>query len=231
MKRMLVSASTLIGVLLLSPALAGAHCDSLDGPVVKAARKALETGKLNPVLAWVQPGDEPAIKAAFDKTLAVRKLNPQARDLADTYFFETLVRIHRAGEGAPYTGLKPAGQNPGPAVAAADRAIEKGSVAEVEKLLTDTVRARLAEHFKAVSSKKAPGDDVAAGREWVHAYVPFFHYVEGVYAAAQAGGGHEPVGEAPAAATSCGHHSPASGHDKAGHEQAAGREMPAVHAH
>jgi hypothetical protein len=46
----------------------------------------------------------------FTKTLAVRKQSKEAKELADMYFFETLVRIHCAGEGAPYTGLKPVKQ-------------------------------------------------------------------------------------------------------------------------
>ncbi|MGH8640573.1 MAG: DUF6448 family protein, partial [Burkholderiales bacterium] len=89
------------------------HCDTLDGPVVTLARKALETGNVNHVLPWVRPEDEPEIRRAFDHALAVRKLGCEARDLADRHFFETLVRVHRAAEGAPYTGLKPAGMGPG----------------------------------------------------------------------------------------------------------------------
>ena len=97
-----------------------AHCDGMDGPVIQAARKALETGNVNPVLMWVLKDHEGEIKNAFQKTLAVRKLNPPAKELADMYFFETLVRIHRAGEGEPYTGLKPAGRALDPAIPAAD---------------------------------------------------------------------------------------------------------------
>ncbi len=108
--------------ILLVPA--GAHCDTLDGPVVVAAQKALDTGDVNPVLIWVQEKDEAQIREAFNKTLSVRKLSPEANDLADMYFFEMLVRVHRAREGAPYTGLKPAGLDRG-AVGAADKALEK----------------------------------------------------------------------------------------------------------
>jgi hypothetical protein len=89
--------------------IAQAHCDSLDGPVVNAARAALTESNVNLVLIWVQPDDESAVKHTFEKTLAVRRLNAEARELADMYFFETLVRVHRAGEGAPYIGLKPGG--------------------------------------------------------------------------------------------------------------------------
>ncbi len=186
----LVPAVAVFSLLAVAPRPARAHCDSLDGPVVRTARTALETGKLNPVLAWVRPQDEAEIKAAFTRARAVRTSGNDARALADTWFFETLVRVHRAGEGAPYTGLKPAGRDPGPAVRAADAAIEKGSPAGVEKLLVASVKEGLHERFHAVSLRKAPGDDVAAGREWVEAYVPFVHWVEGVHAAAQGAGAH-----------------------------------------
>src|SRR5687768_5192543 len=84
------------------PTTASAHCDSLDGPVVKAAQQALASRDVRAVLIWVGAGDEAEIRSAFDQTLAVRELDPRARALADRYFFETVVRVHRAGEGAPY---------------------------------------------------------------------------------------------------------------------------------
>lgn len=107
---------------------------------VMAARKALDTGNVNLVLIWARKADEPEIRSAFQKTLAVRKLNPQARELADMHFFETLVRVHRAGEGASFTGLKPAGRDLGPAIPAGDKAIVTGSTDALHKLLTDKVR-------------------------------------------------------------------------------------------
>lgn len=115
-----------------------AHCDTLDGPVVETARTALETGDVTPLLKWVQADDEKEIRTAFQKTLAVRAKGAEAKELADMYFFETLVRIHRAGEGAPYTGLKP-GADVDPAVALADRALETGSVDKLVNVLTDAM--------------------------------------------------------------------------------------------
>jgi hypothetical protein len=115
---------TAVGTTLLYSAPAHAPCDGMDGPVVKAAQEALAKNDGNLVLIRVQKNDEAEIRRAFDQTVIVRKLGPQARDLADVYFFETLVRIHRAGEGAPYTGLKPAGRDPGPAIPAADQALK-----------------------------------------------------------------------------------------------------------
>ena len=162
-----------------------AHCDTLDGPVVGAARKALENGNVNLVLIWVQKSDEAEIRNHFQKTLAVRKLNAQAKDLVDMYFFETLVRLHRAGEGAGYTGLKPAGKIE-PPIAAADKALESGKLDEVVKLISGRMHSGLERHFKEVTSKKKyKTDDIAAGRAFASAYVEYTHYVERLYDASE----------------------------------------------
>jgi hypothetical protein len=168
-----------------------AHCDGLDGPVVTAAKLALESGDVAPVLIWVSKKDEAEIQNAFQKTLAVRKLNREAKDLADMYFFETLVRIHRAGEGEPYTGLKPSGRDLGPAIPAADKAIADGKLEPLYKLLTDKTHDGLHERFKEVlKNKDFKKNDVDGGRRFVEAYVSFLHYIEALYDAAAKAGGH-----------------------------------------
>ena len=173
---------------LVAPVPALAHCDGLDGPVVKAAQRALAAGDPSLVLIWVQAKDDAEIRKAFEETLAVRTLSPRARELADRFFFETLVRVHRAGEGAPYTGLKPAGRDLGPAIPAADKAIEDGSLEAVAKLLTETMQARLREHFAEVIAAKAfTPRDVTRGRVYVGAYVQFIHFVERLYEASVTG--------------------------------------------
>ena len=187
----------LFAVVLYGPNKVLAHCDTMDGPVVKAAQRALATGNVSLVLIWVQKKDEAEIKEAFNKTLAIRKLSPAAKELADTYFFETLVRIHRAGEEAPYTGLKPAGYKPEPGIAAADKALETESAEELLKNLIETIRHGVLEHFsKVIARKNFRTDDVAAGREYVKGYVAFIHYVERLYqAAAKPAEGHYPEAE------------------------------------
>jgi len=169
-----------------------AHCDAMDGPVVTAAQKALETGNVNLVLIWVTGDAEAEIKKAFEKPFTVRKLRPEAMALADMYFFETLVRVHRAGEGAPYTGLKPAGQDLGPAIPAVDKAIENESADMLLKLVTGTVEDGIIEKFEhALAKKHFDVNNVEAGREYVKAYVVFMHYAKGIYdAAKQATEGH-----------------------------------------
>jgi len=155
------------------------HCDTLDGPLVTLARKALEEKNVNLVLPWVRPEDDPEIRHAFDHAQVVRDLGPEARSLADRHFLETVVRIHRAGEGAPFTGLKPAGLDLGPAVPAADHALKAGSADAVIKLLVDAVTAGVRARFHtAAETQRFDPNDVAAGRRYVEAYVPYVHYVE-----------------------------------------------------
>lgn len=191
----------IVATVILLPDWAVAHCDGIDGPVVRAAQKALEMENVNLVLIWVQKKDENEIKKAFQKTLAVRKLNPQAKELADMYFFETLVRIHRAGEGAPYTGLQPAGGDLGPAIPAADKALENGKVEPLLKLLTEAMQTGVREQFKQVAAKRKFGkDDVSAGRDYVKGYVQFVHYIEKIYDAAKnPAEGHYPDSQGAAA--------------------------------
>ncbi len=178
--------AVLLTILLFGSNRVFAHCDGMDGPVVTAAKKALETGNVNLVLIWVKKKDEGEIKKVFQKTLAVRKLNPEAKEFADMYFFETLVRIHRAGEGAPYTGLKPAGQDLGPAIPAADKAILDGKVDPMIKLLTGKTQEGIQGQFKKVMAKKNfKKDNVEAGQEYIEAYVVFIHYIERLYEAAK----------------------------------------------
>jgi hypothetical protein len=158
-----------------------AHCDTLEGPVVETAKKALASGDVTPLLKWVAADDEQMIRTAFQKTLDVRKLGAQAQDLADMYFFETLVRIHRAGEGAPYTGLKP-GAAVDPAVALADKALESGSVDKLVNILSDATAKGIRERFhRALKAKKHADESITAGREFVESYVIFTHYVEGLH--------------------------------------------------
>jgi hypothetical protein len=193
-------------VALTVPRSASAHCDTTRGPVVTAARAALAARDPTLVLHWVRPEDEAAIRTAFQRTMEARALGPAARAVADPYFFETLVRIHRASEGAPYTGLND--RDPEPIIAATDQALKSGSVDGLEQQLTRALEAGLAERFTAARAAQGfrPGD-VAAGRLFVADYMSLTHWVEEVLAAAE--GRRE-------------HHPPTVSHDPSAH--------PAVHA-
>ncbi|MEO0248870.1 MAG: DUF6448 family protein [candidate division WOR-3 bacterium] len=178
---MVILLTSIVGMAIwLRPLSTSAHCDTMQGPVVQTAKVALEKGDVTPVLKWVKKEHELEIQEAFKKVLSVRGLGKDAKELADAYFFETLVRIHRAGEGAPYTGLK--SEAPEPIIQAADGALETGSPEHLVKHITESVARGIREKFARVKeAKRHANESVENGREYVAAYVDFTHYIEHIY--------------------------------------------------
>ncbi len=167
-----------------------AHCDTMGGPVVKDAKMALEKKDVTPVLKWVKKEKEPEVRAAFEAVLAERTKGPEAKEKADMKFFETLARIHREGEGAPFTGMKPADAIE-PIEAEADKALEAGSVDTLTTEMSQDLTSGIKERFdRVLDKKKHMNNSVDAGREYVEAYVEYLHYVEGVHKTIAGKGGH-----------------------------------------
>jgi len=159
---------------------AEAHCDTADGPAVIDGRRALETGNINHARKWIQADADAELTEIFDKALVVRKLGSDAAELADRLFLETLVRLHRMGEGVGFTGILPAGTKNDPVVAAADRALDIGEDGELLTLVPAERREELHRRYEVALGKKSfEVDDVPAARDFVAAYVSFFKYSEG----------------------------------------------------
>lgn len=160
------------------------HCDSMDGPVVSAARRALDARDPAMVLAYVPEDGETEVGQAFQAVAAIRDQSAAVRAVADRYFFETVVRVHRAGEGAPYTGLKPAGLDHGPVIPVAERAIASGSPDELVALLAQRLEEEVRERFRHVMDLQATADgDVAANRAYVEAMLDLQVWSHGLYQA------------------------------------------------
>lgn len=192
--KLLAAAAALAGLISM-PQAAQAHCDGVEGPVAKAALAALDSGNVDLALPFAPATAESEIKAAFAQSLKVRSLGPDAKALADRAFMETTVRLHRAGEGAPYTGLKPAGTDFGPAIPAAERAIETGNLSQVHALLVEEMEHGLHARFEHAQAARKAADrsknDVAAARQRASAQLGFVTYVEGLKQSAQGAAGHE----------------------------------------
>jgi Family of unknown function (DUF6448) len=171
------------GLLLVAPN-AWAHCDTVDGPVAMAVRKALDTGNVYLVLPYAPASAEKELQEAFAQARKVRGLGPDARALADRSFLETTIRLHRAGEGAPYTGLKPAGQDFGPVIPAAEQAVESGDLTRLKAVLMEEIehalRERLAHVRETHKASKEPTTSagVRAARERASAELSFVTFAE-----------------------------------------------------
>ena len=168
------------------------HCDSLDGPVVKAAQLALQAENIALILPYVKEEGEAEVVEAFQRVLPLRQNGAAMREVADRYFFETVVRVHRAGEGAPYTGLKPAGLSVGPIIPVAERAFETESPDELIRTLTDFVGAEVRKRFeRAMHWKQHQAEGVPQAREYVEAMLGLQVWSHQLYLAALS----EPHGE------------------------------------
>jgi len=158
------------------------HCDSMDGPVVKAAMKALEAESVNIILPYVPKEGEEEVSRAFEKVVQARRGGAAAREVADLYFCETVVRVHRAGEGAPFTGLKPAGLDVGPVIPVAEKAIETGSPDALLDLLADMVRTEVKRRFEHMMHLKAHAEKgVDEARDYVSAMLGLQVYSHSLY--------------------------------------------------
>ena len=174
----MVAASVVLA--LAMPRRAHAHCDTMDGPTATDGRRALESGNVNHALKWVDDDHEAELGRAFDLARRVRGLGDDARELADRYFLETLVRLHRAGEGAPFTGIEPSGTPIDEKVAAADLCVATGGLAPLAGLVSDDELGELQARFaRVLAVRDFDVDDVASGRAYIAAYVDFLHFAEG----------------------------------------------------
>jgi len=164
------------------------HCDSLSGPVIKMAKKALETGNVKLILPYVPEESEDEVITAFNKVLPLHNQPNGVNEIADTFFFETVVRLHRAGEGAPYTGLKPAGLYEGPIIPIAEKAIETDSVEELKETLTYIIASEVEQRFEHMQYMKQYAEEsVEDAREYVESMLGLQVWSHKIYLAATAG--------------------------------------------
>ena len=178
----------------------------MDGPVVQAAKRALAAADVDLVLPYVPPDGEEEIRAAFDSATAARGASDAARVVADRWFFETVVRIHRAGEGATFTGLKPAGLGHGPVVPVAEHALETGNCDDLVRLLASTVEEQVRSRFARALDLRPANGDVESQREYVEAMLGLEVWSHKLYAAATspAHGHASPSAQSPVGITTTG---------------------------
>lgn len=169
---------------------ASAHCDSYDGPTIKDAVKALETNNVKLVLKWIKPEQEKEIIPLFNKTYALKSGDKEVYAIVEKHFFETLVRLHRETEGAPYTGLKPAGTTK-PIILMSDQAIESRNIDDLLGKLNNHIGKVLKEKYEKVAAlEKIKNDSPEQGREYVEAYVDYTHTIEAMHDIVEQGSGH-----------------------------------------
>lgn len=187
---MLMAPLIILSLLLLSTNVSFAHCDSYDGPVIKDATRALETNNVNLVLKWITDEQEKEIIPLFNKTYSLKNGDKEVYAIVEKHFFETLVRLHRETEGAPYTGLKPAGTTK-PIIQMTDKALKEGNVDDFLVKLNSHIDKVVREKYQKVAElDKVKANSKEQGRAFVEAYVDYTHTVEALHDILEHGGGH-----------------------------------------
>lgn len=189
----LVAAAIAVAMLFAQAPPASAHCDSREGPVVTAAKNALQARDVKLILPYVKAEQEKELTMAFEQTLAIRNRGPEVQALADEYFYETAVRLHRVGEGASYTGIKDQAEA-NPALDAAEASLEQGKPDAVIQMLDKDLRSKVAERFQGVLDARAAekaNPSVETSRERVEAELMFEKYVLGISGAINEDLSHE----------------------------------------
>ncbi|MDD4630855.1 MAG: DUF6448 family protein [Proteiniphilum sp.] len=170
---------------------ASAHCDSFDGPALQDAAKALETNNVDLILKWIDTDMEAEVVPLFHKTYSLRNGDKEVYEIVKKHFYETFIRLHREMEGAPFTGLKPAGTTAHITVMS-DKALNTGDFASLLKALNKHVNGQLQEKYdKTVALYKVKDNSVEEGRQFVKAYVDYTHSVEAVHDILAGGGAHQ----------------------------------------
>ena len=158
-----------------------AHCDSYDGPVIKDAQKALETENPELFLKWINEAQEAEVLSLFHKTAALKEGDEEIYEIVEQHFLETLVRLHRETEGAPYTGLKPAGTTK-PIINLTDQAMVDGDIdGLIDRINEKTAEIIREKHEKVTRLHAVKDESVEQGRAYVDAYVDYTHSIEALH--------------------------------------------------
>jgi hypothetical protein len=170
-----------ISIMIYLPLNSLAHCDSYDGPLIKDAMKAIDKENVEYVYKWIEPEYEDEISRFFNKTVSLKSGDREIYKIVEKHFLETLVRLHREGEGEPFTGLKPAGSIP-PLLIMADESLVSGNVEflvnEIKIHLDELVNDKFSQAF---ALSKAKEENPEKGRAYVRTYVEYIHFIEAIH--------------------------------------------------
>lgn len=160
---------------------ASAHCDSYDGPTVKDALTALETNNVKLILKWITPEQEKEVIQLFNKTYSLKSGDKEIYAIVEKHFLETLVRLHRETEGAPFTGLKHAGTTK-QIIKMSDQAISERNIDAFLAKFNNHIGKVIREKYAKVEMlDKVKNESSEKGREFVKAYVDYTHTIEAIH--------------------------------------------------
>jgi hypothetical protein len=158
------------------------HCKTRNGPAVRAAVRALETGNVNYVLIWVPEEAEKKLKNLFEKTYCEYKVRKDGAHVTIDWYLKTVNRLHKLGENRQNTGITTAGLNESPFILIVENAIETEDPKEAIRVISEAREDDIRYHFHQVLDKKNYDvNNISAGRAFVTAFTDFIVYLHDLY--------------------------------------------------
>jgi hypothetical protein len=155
--------------------------DEMQGPVVKAAKMALETGNVNYILIWLPEESENTLKNLLEKTCCTRSSRMNMKNRAYDWYFEMVNRFFNIGRPRDNLTIR-GGLAEKPLDLKVDKAIESGNFEEIRDIIPVTHEADAKQRFLHVMNmRNYPVNNIAEGRAYVSAFFDFNRYMHDLY--------------------------------------------------
>jgi hypothetical protein len=149
-------------------------CNQHDGPVTRAAKRALETGNAQYILIWIQKESENTVKNLLERACCERTTRKDSHQRTTDWFFETVNRLHSAYYGPCNLDISTKSREEKEIILLVERACESGNVEELLTIIPDASAVEMRQCFEDVMKKRDyGGKNSAAGRVYISAVVDF----------------------------------------------------------
>lgn len=149
-----------------------------NGPVMSAAKKALETGKAHHILIWIPEASENTLKNLLEKACCERRIQTDGYDHIIDWYFATVRRFHSVGYGPRNLNISLKTLEEKTIISLVERACESGNFEEIAMVIPDIPAGELRQQFNDVMKKRNYDvENIAAGRVYVSEFTDFIAFV------------------------------------------------------
>jgi hypothetical protein len=145
-----------------------------NGPVMRAAKMALETGNADHILIWVPEESENTLKNLLEKTCCERTTQRKARNHSIEWYLQTINRLHSEYYRPHDLNISTKTPEERKTILLVERACETGNFDEIATVMQITSDEEIRQRFNDVLNKSNYDmDNIAAGRAYVSAFTDF----------------------------------------------------------
>jgi hypothetical protein len=149
-----------------------------DGPVISAAKRALETGNAHYILIWIPEESENTVKNLLEKAYCERYTQKNAYNHIVDWYFETINHLHSVHYGPYNLTISTKAPEEKTIIFLVERTCESGNFEEITTVIQDTPSGEMRQRFNDVMKKRNYGvENIAAGRVYVSAFTDFIAFV------------------------------------------------------